>query len=1549
MISVSETHSLKAYIRGSKRITTIASAALMFILLLSFFTLRPVYIIPEKSRTNAATGTATASESSITLASTNTDTSVVLTPGAGFTLSTASNTSSYDVTTNNYTGYTITLTSEDNDKTLVHTVDNTKVISSITTPIAETDFVSTTSGLMNHFGIKPNKYYDTENNTTIDNTVSSTILPAPGTTGLILDKTTSSNSTANNYSIALGAMVDGTIPAGDYTRDTILTVIPNPIYYTINYNKNTDDTVTNLPTSQSANTTETSITLSSLVPERTGYDFIGWCNTTTTTANNTDSCAGTIYNPEGEGTDLTYGIDQTTANTITLRAMWRIKIYMQDITPDTCPTTRTPVYDSRDDKRYYIQKITYGSTTKCWMTSSLNLAGGTALYSDDSNVDVSHPRSGNEPFWTLPVSSPDGFDNASVANVYNTGSTTCGENSPCYSYYNYPAATAGTNPGPGDSVYDICPRGWRLPTQTEYADLIETYTTGSALVTDPWFGEYGGDYHESAPSSGGTYGYYWSSTVFYPTAAYRLDYTNARIHTFLINKSFGNLVRCVADRTIPVTAAKANGASGIVVDGVTYEGTLIRLAPGIYTISGVFNSGYEFASWAASGGIIVGSTLSNSTTLTVTSAGTLTLRGKQKVYMQNITPDTCPTTRTLVYDARDEKQYYVQKITYGSTTKCWMTTNLDLAGGTALYSNTSNVPDGHPSTGSTPYYTLPASRTSADGGVTLDGGFNDNAVADVYNSGSTTCGNNSPCYSYYSYTAATAGTNPSSGDAQYDICPKGWRLPTQTELTALMTTYTTGATLTAAPFNGVYTGYYYYGSFFNGGSSGYYWSSTADDVSHTHRLLFYSSTADVTNDSKYLGYPVRCVADRSVPVTLVMDSGASGIMIYGTTYTDGTIRLNPGTYAISGIFDSDYTFDGWTVSGGVTVDSASSSSTVLTVTSAGTLTLSSKKLYMQDITPETCPTTATTAYDSRDEKAYTIQKLADNKCWLLDNLALDLTDADVLSNLSESNTNASATSLTSLRSGNRAAGDQYATAGVVSWTSSYSNSAPLIATSGTGNNGDWTKDTTISYAMSQPGTGNIGVYYNYCAASAGSYCYGNGVSEGTSSGNATEDICPKGWRMPTGGSSGEYQALYTAYSSDGAAFVNALRTPLSGYFYISSASYQNSYGYFWSSTRNSKSAMYVLYVSTSSVNPQNFASRSLGLSVRCVLDPPVSYTIAYNKNTNDTVSNMPTTQTGMANSIQTPAVSANTPTRSGYAFLGWCTTQPATSNNIDSCSGATHFPGSQFTMAGNSSITLYAVWAAYSSLPTIQSITTSTCSASPMLVKDSRDYEVYTIQRLADGKCWLLDNLALDLTNTTVKNDLSASNTNASATTLNYLKNGGGTTSDQYATAGVANWTSSYSYSAPLINTASKDTPVSYAMGQSGTGKIGLYYNYCAATAGSYCYGDGTSPGTPSGDATEDICPKGWRMPTGGSSGEYQSLYTAYSSDKAAFVNALRTPLSGYFDNGSVNNQGSGGDFWSSTRNGNSFVYYLNVTTSYVYTQNSSSRIRGNPVRCVLQ
>ena len=574
--------------------------------------------------------------------------------------------------------------------------------------------------------------------------------------------------------------------------------------------------------------------------------------------------------------------------------------------------------------------------------------------------------------------------------------------------------------------------------------------------------------------------------------------------------------------------------------------------------------------------------------------------------MQNVADwagDLLPGVQYNVTDSRDGNDYTVALLADGNI---WMTKNLDLAGGTTLTPANSNVATN---------YTLPASRTSANGGVTLDGGFDNDTVADIYNSNSTTCGNNQPCYSYYSYMAATAGTNPSSGDAQYDICPKGWRLPGYTEYNTLIRTYTTGTALTASPFYGVYAGSYLGSSFRDGGSLGFYWSSTADSASGAYLLYFDSSNAGGPGRSyvKWLGYPIRCIKDNRQAVTLTTGSGATSVSINGTNYT-GSVRLMPGTYNISGNYSSGYEFNSWSTSGSISVASTSSASTTLTVTGTGTLTLGTRSCAttirgaMQAFDSSALCSNATsgTLTDSRDNQTYAVGKLADGRWWLLDNLALDLTNSTVKANLSAANTNASNETLAYLKNGGGTASDKYAMVGVTTWDISqyqYWYSGPKIIVSGTGNNGDWTKDTEVALAMQQSGTGKIGVYYNYCAASAGSYCYGNAATGySTSSGNATEDICPAGWRMPTGGSRGEYQALLTALSNNKAAFANALLTPLSGMISSSVGDEQGAYGNFWSSTRYNDGSMYDLRVGVPNVRPQEWDSRSYGLSVRCILD-----------------------------------------------------------------------------------------------------------------------------------------------------------------------------------------------------------------------------------------------------------------------------------------------------------------------------------------------------------
>ncbi|MBR3386260.1 hypothetical protein IKG68_01685, partial [Candidatus Saccharibacteria bacterium] len=136
---------------------------------------------------------------------------------------------------------------------------------------------------------------------------------------------------------------------------------------------------------------------------------------------------------------------------------------------------------------------------------------------------------------------------------------------------------------------------------------------------------------------------------------------------------------------------------------------------------------------------------------------------------------------TVLYDRRDNKEYTIAKLADG---KYWMTKNLDLDGGTPLYSSDSDVPAGYDVE---PYYTLPASQKITSG-TTLDGGFDNDAGEYVFNSSNKTDSCGSGCYSYYSWNAAVAGnkTNVNAdvtetdvdADAPYSICPAGWKLPT---------------------------------------------------------------------------------------------------------------------------------------------------------------------------------------------------------------------------------------------------------------------------------------------------------------------------------------------------------------------------------------------------------------------------------------------------------------------------------------------------------------------------------------------------------------------------------------------------------------------------------------------------------------------------------------------------------------------------------------------------------------------------------------------------
>ena len=211
---------------------------------------------------------------------------------------------------------------------------------------------------------------------------------------------------------------------------------------------------------------------------------------------------------------------------------------------------------------------------------------------------------------------------------------------------------------------------------------------------------------------------------------------------------------------------------------------------------------------------------------------------------------------------------------------------------------------------------------------------------------------------------------------------------------------------------------------------------------------------------------------------------------------------------------------------------------------------------MQDMTPEVCANTkehqTSTLRDIRDGNTYTVAKLKDGKCWMTQNLriagkTLTSTDSDV--------------------------------------TTSYTIPASSLSSFDSG-----TYDASNAYVDSDGG------FYTWRTATAGT----GTQALSTNGQNTTVSICPKGWRLPTSGSSGEFRTLYNNYNSSFALRSNPVNFTLSGVVHSNSRSDQGSYGYYWSSTVNSSNSAYYLNLNISDAIPADYGSKFYGFSVRCI-------------------------------------------------------------------------------------------------------------------------------------------------------------------------------------------------------------------------------------------------------------------------------------------------------------------------------------------------------------
>ena len=282
--------------------------------------------------------------------------------------------------------------------------------------------------------------------------------------------------------------------------------------------------------------------------------------------------------------------------------------------------------------------------------------------------------------------------------------------------------------------------------------------------------------------------------------------------------------------------------------------------------------------------------------------------------------------------------------------------------------------------------------------------------------------------------------------------------------------------------------------------------------------------------------------------------------------------------------------------------------------------------------------------DVRDGSLYWVAKLADDNCWMTQNLDLDIGGAGTLALTSENtdiSTTASgkgiyadgygvsdgvytwtpdSTAVTSGRSINFNAGGNPPVSG---WTNDYNE--PYSAEGGdtyfytsdtTGADTKYTSLTDCERDHSDCVYYHVGNYYNWTAAIASNAS--NGISSNYT--NADNSICPKNWRLPVGDNSGstnrEFGKLLASsdiiatattsgndvYSTDG---FNKMRTsPLyfvrSGYVNGSYLDGSGSNGLYWSSTVNNSIYAYYLSFNSTGVWPAGNLYRNYGRSVRCM-------------------------------------------------------------------------------------------------------------------------------------------------------------------------------------------------------------------------------------------------------------------------------------------------------------------------------------------------------------
>ena len=286
--------------------------------------------------------------------------------------------------------------------------------------------------------------------------------------------------------------------------------------------------------------------------------------------------------------------------------------------------------------------------------------------------------------------------------------------------------------------------------------------------------------------------------------------------------------------------------------------------------------------------------------------------------------------------------------------------------------------------------------------------------------------------------------------------------------------------------------------------------------------------------------------------------------------------------------------------------------------------------------------------------------------------------------------------------------------------------------------------------------------------------------------------------------------------------------------------------------------------------------------------------------------------------------------RQNYGFAGWNTKADYTGKNYG--------PNENIELNtegidsgnfyGNEGLRIFAQWILSAGNLQNWSGCSSMGIGNVTALTDTRDSNTYAVAKLADGNCWMIENLRLGGTSPIT---LTTSDTQSAGTLP--------------ASTGTS-WTS---YTGQYLNSRNIDSTIEVMQrGSSNVYSYGNYYSWAAAINSAASYSSNV-------DVTStSICPVGWHLPYyGDQNGGYKALgdLVGANSNNSNVLRAypINLVLSGYLGS----RYSTSGYYWVTRSANNGRAYYVSISSTSYNTGSTdyfsnSTKTNGYAVRCVM-